>query len=92
MIGMLEPEYKETIIGTAEVRKVYHISKVGTVAGCFVTSGKVVRNYQARLVRDNIIIYDGKINTLKRHKDDVAEVNSGYECGITLLNFNDIKE
>lgn len=92
MIGLLEPEYKEDIIGTAEVKRVFHISKVGVVAGCYVSSGKIIRNYQARLWRDNVVTYDGKINTLKRHQDDVTEVNAGFECGLTLLNFSDIKE
>ena len=92
MIGLLEPEYKENIIGTAKVKKVFHISRVGVVAGCYVSSGKIIRNYQARLLRDNVVVYDGKINTLKRQQDDVTEVNVGFECGLTLINFSDIKE
>lgn len=92
LIGMLEPEYKESISGTAEVRKVFKISKTGTIAGCYINSGKIQRNAQIRLVRDNVVIYDGKINTLKRFKDDASEVAMGYECGLSLMNFNDIEE
>jgi len=92
LIGMLEPEYKETIIGNTDVRKVFRITKVGTIAGCYVSSGKIHRNAKVRLIRDNVVIFDGKINTLKRFKDDVAEVASGYECGLSLMNYNDIEE
>ncbi|OGF61831.1 MAG: hypothetical protein A2Y62_20665 [Candidatus Fischerbacteria bacterium RBG_13_37_8] len=92
LIGMLEPEHKEITIGTAEVKKVFTISKTGTIAGCYVTSGKIIRNAQARLIRDNVVIHDGKIHTLKRFKEDATEVAAGYECGTSLYNYNDIKE
>ncbi|MHC1683195.1 MAG: translation initiation factor IF-2 [Clostridiaceae bacterium] len=92
MIGMLEPEYKEVVLGNAEVRLVYKISNVGTVAGCYVTNGKILRNAQVRVVRDGIVILESTLSTLKRFKDDVKEVATGYECGITVEKFNDIKE
>jgi translation initiation factor IF-2 len=90
--GLHEPEYEEVEIGTVNVREIFHVPKFGTIAGSFVTSGKVVRNYPARLMRDNIVIYEGKISSLKRFKDDVKEVLSGYECGVALENYNDIKK
>ncbi|MEF2965168.1 translation initiation factor IF-2 [Paenibacillus sp. M1] len=92
MKGMLDPVYKEAVIGHAEVRSTFKISKVGTIAGCMVTSGKISRNAEARLIRDGIVIYEGKIDSLKRFKDDAKEVAQGYECGITLDNYNDVKE
>ena len=92
MKGMLDPEYKEVVLGQAEVRNTFKVSGVGMIAGCYVTDGKITRNAKARLVRDGIVIYDGEIASIRRFKDDVKEVNHGYECGITLENFNDIKE
>ncbi|TMV13887.1 translation initiation factor IF-2 [Paenibacillus thermoaerophilus] len=92
MKGMLDPVFKETVIGHAEVRNIFKISKVGTIAGCMVTDGKIQRNAQARLVRDGTVVYDGKVESLKRFKDDVREVVQGYECGITLENYQDVKE
>ncbi|WP_110933076.1 translation initiation factor IF-2 [Paenibacillus bouchesdurhonensis] len=92
MKGMLDPEYKEVVIGHAEVRNTFKLSRVGTIAGCMVTSGKITRNAETRLVRDGIVVYEGKIDSLKRFKDDAKEVAQGYECGITLDNFNDLKE
>ncbi|MFB5673638.1 translation initiation factor IF-2 [Paenibacillus terreus] len=92
MKGMLDPVYKENIIGHAEVRNVFKVSKVGTIAGCMVTSGKISRNAEARLIRDGIVIFEGKIDSLKRFKDDAKEVAQGYECGITLDGYNDVKE
>ncbi len=92
LLGRLEPKYKEIIIGTAKVRKIFNISRLGTVAGCFVQSGKISRNAKVRLLRDNVVIHDGSINSLKRFKDDVIEVPAGYECGLMLTNYNDIKE
>jgi len=89
--GMLEPEYKEVSLGTAEVREVFSVPKVGVVAGCMVTDGKIERGALARLVRDSKVAYEGKIASLRRFKDDVSEVASGYECGVGLENFNDIK-
>ena len=88
---MLDPVYEEKITGQAEVREVYKISKVGTVAGSYVTSGSIVRSGGVRLIRDSIVIYTGKLAGLKRFKDDAKEVKSGYECGITIENYNDIK-
>ncbi|WP_018752378.1 translation initiation factor IF-2 [Paenibacillus sanguinis] len=92
MKGMLDPVYKEAVIGHAEVRNTFKISKVGTIAGCMVTSGKITRSAEMRLIRDGIVIYEGKIDSLKRFKDDAKEVAQGYECGITLDNYNDLKE
>ena len=91
MKGMLAPKFKENVTGTVEVREVFKITGVGAVAGCYVTSGKVVRNGKVRIYRDNISVYDGNILALKRFKDDVKEVASGYECGISIENYNDIK-
>lgn len=91
MEGLLEPTEKEVITGNIEVREVFKISKVGTVAGCYVTDGFVKRNNQIRLIRDGIVAYTGDIGQLKRFKDDVNEVKSGYECGLSIKNFNDIK-
>jgi translation initiation factor IF-2 len=92
MSGMLAPEKREEIIGSAEIRTVFVASKIGTVAGCMVTSGQVTRSAHFRLLRENVVIYTGEIDTLKRLKDDVREVKEGFECGIKLKNYNDIKE
>lgn len=92
MKGMLDPEYKEKVIGHAEIRQTFKVSSVGTIGGSYVLDGKFVRNAQVRLVRDGIVIYEGELASLKRFKDDVKEVNSGYECGIMLNKFNDLKE
>lgn len=92
MKGMLDPEYKEVVVGHAEVRSVFKISKVGAIAGCMVTSGKMVRAAESRLIRDGIVIFEGKLDSLKRFKDDAKEVAQGYECGITLDGYNDLKE
>jgi len=89
--GLLEPEKSEEVVGTLEIRDIFKASKVGNIAGCYVLSGKINRNNRVRLVRDGKIVHDGKISTLKRFKDDVREVTSGYECGVTLHNFNDVK-
>ncbi|WP_279586203.1 translation initiation factor IF-2 [Alicyclobacillus sacchari] len=91
MKGMLAPEFKEVVLGHAQVRETFNISKVGTVAGCYVTDGKMTRDAEARLVRDGIVVYEGKLDSLKRFKDDAREVATGFECGITLEKFNDIK-
>ena len=90
--GMLEPEYEEVITGHAEVRQTYKISKIGTVAGCYVTDGVINSNSLVHIVRDGIVVYEGKMASLRRFKDDVKEVKSGFECGITIEKFNDIKE
>ncbi|MFR2887181.1 translation initiation factor IF-2 [Clostridium butyricum] len=92
MIGMLEPEYKEVILGTAEVRETYKISNVGTIAGCYVLKGKLKRNAETRVIRDGIVIFESSLSSLKRFKDDAKEVAAGYECGLTVEKFNDIKE
>ncbi len=91
MEGMLAPEVEEVITGNVEVRDVFKISKVGTVAGCMVTEGSIKKSNNIRLVRDGIVIYTGEINALKRFKEDVSEVKSGYECGISIKNYNDLK-
>lgn len=91
MKGMLAPKYRETVLGSAEVREVFKITGVGAVAGCYVTNGKIQRNGKVRIYRNNVSIYDGNILALKRFKDDVKEVASGYECGISVENYNDIK-
>ena len=92
MKGMLEPVYEEETIGQVEVRQIYKASKIGTIAGGMVTSGKITRDSKVRLVRDGVVIYDGELGSLKRFKDDVKEVKQGYECGLTIQNYNDIKE
>jgi translation initiation factor IF-2 len=92
MKGMLEPEYEEIVIGHAEVRQTFKVSSVGTIAGCYVTDGTIKRNAKARLLRDNIVFYEGSLSSLKRFKDDAREVASGYECGLSLENYNDVKE
>lgn len=89
--GMLDPVYEEKNSGQAEVREIYKVSKVGTIAGCYVVSGSIVRNGGVRIIRDSIVVYSGKIGSLKRFKDDAKEVKAGYECGITIENYNDIK-
>jgi translation initiation factor IF-2 len=91
MEGMLSPEVEEVIVGNAEVRQVFRISKVGTVAGCMVTDGYIKRQNPIRLVRDGIVVYAGKLNSLKRFKDDVSEVKAGFDCGIGIESVNDIR-
>ncbi|MGD8986293.1 MAG: translation initiation factor IF-2, partial [Desulfobacteraceae bacterium] len=91
MAGLLEPVYRENIIGRADIKQIFHVPRVGTVAGCYVTDGHIERNANARLLRDEVVVFDGKIASLRRFKDDVKEVQSGYECGIGLENFQDIK-
>jgi translation initiation factor IF-2 len=88
---MLSPEEKETVLGAAEVRETFRISRVGTIAGCYVTDGVIERNARVRVLRDGMVVYDGEIDTLKRFKDDVREVREGFECGIDVANFNDVK-
>jgi len=92
ILGMLEPEVREVVLGRVEVRKIYKVSKVGTIAGCYVTEGKVTRDAGVRLVRDGVVVYEGKLDSLKRFKDDVKEVAQGYECGMALDHFNEIQE
>jgi translation initiation factor IF-2 len=91
MEGMLSPELKEEITGTAEIREIFKVSKIGTIAGCMVTSGKIFRNSGIRLIRDGVVIYTGELASLKRFKDDVKEVAKGYDCGMQVKNYNDIQ-
>ena len=88
---VLATEIKEEILGTAEVLETYHITKVGTVAGCIVKEGKLKRSSKIRLIRDGIVIYSGDLGSLKRFKDDVKEVTTGFECGLNITNYNDVK-
>ena len=92
MKGMLAPKYQEVVIGHAEVRQTYKVSAIGTIAGCMVKDGKVTRNAQVRVLRDNIVIHQGEVGSLQRFKDQAKEVTAGYECGMSILKFNDIKE
>ena len=92
MKGMLDPEFEEKVIGTAEIRKIFKFSKIGNIAGCYITDGIAKNNAKARIIRDGAVIYDGKIASIQREKDQVKEVKKGFECGITLENFSDIKE
>lgn len=92
MKGMLAPEYQEVITGQAEIRQVIKASKIGNIAGCYVTDGSIKRNCGIRLIRDGIVVYEGKLASLRRFKDDVKEVNAGFECGLNIENYNDIKE
>jgi len=92
MEGMLSPDIVEEITGTADVRETFSITKVGTIAGCYVTSGIIKRNSKIRVIRDGIVIFTGELGSLKRFKDDVKEVKNNYECGLNVDKFNDIKE
>ena len=91
MEGMLAPQVEEVIVGNAEVREVFKISKIGTILGCMVTDGLIKRSNPIRLIRDGIVVYQGKLSSLKRFKDDVSEVRSGFDCGIGIDGFNDMK-
>ena len=91
MEGMLSPEMKEEVSGTAEIRETFKISKVGTIAGCMVLTGKIFRNSKIRIIRDGVVIHDGELSSLKRFKDDAKEVAKGYDCGLQIKNFNDIQ-
>lgn len=92
MKGLLAPVYEEVVIGQAEVRQTFKVSKIGTIAGCMVTDGKLVKDCKVRLIRQGIVVYDGQLGSLKRFQNDAKEVTNGYECGLTIMNFNDIKE
>jgi len=91
MVGMLEPVYQEHVLGRAEVRQTFHVPRFGTIAGSYMLDGRVERGARVRLLRDQVVVYDGKISSLRRFKDDVKEVKAGFECGIGIENFNDIK-
>ncbi len=92
MVGMLEPTLKETVLGQAEVRQLFRVPKIGMVAGCYIIDGRAARSAQVRLIRDNVVVYTGRIGSLRRFKDDVSEVKQGFECGIGIADFNDLKE
>lgn len=92
MKGMLDPEYEEKVIGQVEVRQTFKVSKIGTIAGGYVTEGTITRDSGLRLIRDGVVIFEGEVDVLKRFKDDVKEVSQGYECGITIKKYNDIRE
>jgi len=92
MKGMLDPEYEEKVIGQAEVRETFKVSKIGTIAGSYVMEGKITRDSTVRVIRDSIVIHEGELDALKRFKDDAKEVAKGYECGITVKNFDNIEE
>ena len=89
---MLDPEYEEVVTGSAEVRNLFKVSKIGTIAGCYVTDGVIQKDSLVRIIREGIVVYEGKMASLKRFKDDAKEVKQGFECGITIENYNDIKE
>jgi translation initiation factor IF-2 len=91
IVGMMESTYEERILGMADVREVFHVPKVGSIAGCYITDGRIQRGKNIRLIRDGVIVHEGNISSLRRFKDDVKEVLSGYECGIGIENYNDIK-
>jgi translation initiation factor IF-2 len=92
MVGMLAPITREKVMGKAQVRQVFTIPKAGTIAGCMVTEGKISRKAQLRLVRDSVVIYTGKVGSLRRFKDDASEVAQGYECGLSIEGYNDVRE
>ena len=92
MKGLLAPKFREVSLGMAEVRQTFRVSGVGTIAGCYVKEGRITRSAEVRLIRDGIVVHEGKIDSLKRFKDDASEVKQGYECGIGLERFGDIKE
>ena len=92
MKGMLDPKFKEVVVGHAEIRQTFKVSGVGTIAGAYVLDGKIVRSCEVRIVRDGIVIHEGHLNSLKRFKDDVKEVAHGFECGMGIENYNDLKE
>ncbi|MFC1826301.1 EF-Tu/IF-2/RF-3 family GTPase, partial [Thermodesulfobacteriota bacterium] len=91
IVGMMSSTFEERILGRAEVREVFHVPKVGAIAGCYVTEGKIERGQRARILRDWVVLFDGTISSLRRFKDDAKEVQSNYECGIGIENYNDVK-
>src|SRR5699024_6502638 len=91
MKGLLDPEYEEKVIGQAEVRETFKVSKIGTIAGSYVIDGKITRNSSVRVIREGVVLFEGELDALKRFKDDVREVEKNYECGITIKDFNNIK-
>src|SRR5690606_16312297 len=91
MEGLLTPEEREVLLGTAEVRQIFKVPRVGTVAGCMVTDGEIQRRGRVRVIRDGVQVYEGELGSLKRFKDDVREVRAGFDCGLNIANFNDVK-
>ena len=92
MKGLLDPVFEEKVIGELNVRKIFKVSRLGTIAGSYVNNGIITRTSKVRLIRDGVVVYTGEVGTLKHEQDDVKEVKQGYECGLTITNFNDIKE
>ena len=92
MKGMLDPKYKEKIQGHTQIRQLFKVSNIGTIGGCYVLDGKITRNSEIRIVRDGVVVHEGKLSSLKRFKDDAKEVSQGYECGLSIEKFNDLKE
>ena len=92
MVGMLAPEFEEVVTGDAEVREIFRVPRAGMVAGCYVTNGSITRGSKVRFIRDGVVIWKGSINTLRRFKDDVREVQTGFECGIGLSDFQDLRQ
>jgi translation initiation factor IF-2 len=92
MVGMLAPKFREIILGRAEVREIFKVSKVGAIAGCYVQSGKLVRNAKVRVIRDSAVVWDGELESLRRFKDDVREVAENFECGVQVAKFADLKQ
>ena len=92
LAGMLKPEQHETLLGRAEVRALFRVPRIGVIAGCYVLEGTIVRNARARVVRDGVVVYESRVGSLRRFKDDVREVAEGFECGIGIENFNDVHE
>ena len=92
MSGLLDPEYREVVLGRVEIRQIFRVSKVGTIAGCYVVEGKIVRDSGVRVIRGGIVVHEGKLDSLKRFKDDAKEVAQGYECGLTLEKYNELRE
>ena len=91
MEGLLEPKFEEKIVGNIEIREVFKVSKVGTIAGCYVLDGKVARSNKIRIIRNGIVVHTGELESLKRYKDDVKDVTKGYECGLKIKSYNDIE-
>ena len=91
ILGMMDSTYEERVLGMADVREVFHVPKIGSIAGCYITDGKIQRGKKIRLIRDGVIVHEGNLSSLRRFKDDIKEVQSGYECGIGIENYNDIK-
>jgi translation initiation factor IF-2 len=92
MTGLLDPTFEEVTLGRAEVRQLFRVPKIGVIAGCYVQEGRITRDSQLRVLRDNVVVFEGKVGSLRRFKDDASEVRSGYECGIGVANYQDVKQ